>query len=406
MRKMLVAVAGLTPQIITETLYYYAIHATPQVRFDAIHVLTTGAGAEVIRNRLMGASGALASLCSEYDLPLPHFDETSIHIIGGEQPLEDIRDQDDNAMVAEEIAALIRRLSEDAQCALYCSIAGGRKTMGVYLALAMQIYGRDQDRLSHVLVNPEFELVDGFFYPPKTPRDFQDRRGNSHNSKNAVVDLAEIPFVSARKFVSERSLKRYQDAIIEARRNIGLADSQPEVRVDLVNRALFINGNEIELTNRQLAWYAAVLWAKASCQKPVCDRCHDCYRSDDAALEADAFGRFLEIYDLLNPCSITTDNLIEKYREALVIQAGSDKTRQQARDRAYEHLKNLCRENRSRVNKELPLQAVHGLPWLLIQPRGERGDTRYGVALDRENIHFVWPPGSPGKADFGLDRVE
>lgn len=406
MRKILVAVAGLTPQIITETLYFYAVHATPRVRFDAVHVLTTGAGAEVIRKRLMGPKGALGALCSEFDLPLPRFDETSIHIIGGEQPLDDIRDQDDNAVVAEEIAALIRRLSEDAECALYCSIAGGRKTMGVYLALAMQIYGRDQDRLSHVLVSPEFELVDDFFYPPKTPHNFHDRRGNRLDSGKAVVDLAEIPFVSARKFVSERSLKRYQDAIVEARRNIGLADSQPEVRVDLVNRALFINGNEIDLPNRQLAWYANLLWTRARCEKPVCDDCAGCYLSDEEALEARHFGLYLEIYDLLNPCSSTTENLVEKYREAMVMQAGSDKARQLARDRAYDHLKNLCRESRSRVNKELPLQAVHGLPWLLIQGRGERGDTRYGVALGRENIHFVWPPGAPGKADFGLDRAD
>jgi CRISPR-associated protein (TIGR02584 family) len=54
-RNLLVAVAGLTPQVITETLYYLTVHHHPPVAISEIHVLTTLQGNQRILQHLLGS---------------------------------------------------------------------------------------------------------------------------------------------------------------------------------------------------------------------------------------------------------------------------------------------------------------------------------------------------------------
>lgn len=79
------------------------------------------------------------------------------------QPLDDLRSAEENAALADFLVAFIRDRTQDPNVRLHCSVAGGRKTMGVYLALALQLYGRPGDTLFHVLVSPEFESHPQFF---------------------------------------------------------------------------------------------------------------------------------------------------------------------------------------------------------------------------------------------------
>ena len=71
----------------------------------------------------------------------------------------------DNEALADQIFAFVRELATSTDTCLHASIAGGRKTMGLYIGLALQFYGRPGDTLSHVLVNPALENRE-FFYPP------------------------------------------------------------------------------------------------------------------------------------------------------------------------------------------------------------------------------------------------
>jgi CRISPR-associated protein (TIGR02584 family) len=48
---------------------------------------------------------------------------------------------------------------------LHVSIAGGRKSMGFFAGYAFSLFGRTQDRLSHVLVNDPFESFPDFYFP-------------------------------------------------------------------------------------------------------------------------------------------------------------------------------------------------------------------------------------------------
>lgn len=70
-------------------------------------------------------------------------------------------------MAADAIVELVRRCTQDDQTALHVSIAGGRKTMGFFMGYALSLYGRPQDRLSHVLVSAPFESNHDFYDLPR-----------------------------------------------------------------------------------------------------------------------------------------------------------------------------------------------------------------------------------------------
>jgi hypothetical protein len=67
--------------------------------------------------------------------------------------------------------------------------------MGFLAGYAVSLFGRQQDRLSHVLVQLPFQNIAEFHFPPKVPREFASAAGNIHSSADCSVVLGDIPFV-------------------------------------------------------------------------------------------------------------------------------------------------------------------------------------------------------------------
>ena len=91
-RDILVAVVGLTPQIITETVYYLTQIHRPPVAFTGIHVLTTHMGKTKLLTQLLASgSGHFHTFCAEYGLDSTTID-FEVHVLKDEVgvPLEDI----------------------------------------------------------------------------------------------------------------------------------------------------------------------------------------------------------------------------------------------------------------------------------------------------------------------------
>jgi len=138
-RDILVAVVGLTPQIITETVYYLTQVHRPAVTLTGIHVLTTQLGkAQLLTQLLAPQGGHFYAFCTEYGLD-PAAIAFEIHVLRdtAEVPLEDIRTASDSVAVADQIATVVRRLTSDPTTRLHCSLAGGRKTQSVLLGFAL-----------------------------------------------------------------------------------------------------------------------------------------------------------------------------------------------------------------------------------------------------------------------------
>ncbi len=255
-RRILVAVTGLSPQIVTETLYALAV-APAQAPFvpSEIHLITTRSGAEKARLALLSDEpGWFHHLCQDYALPPIRFNAETIHVLedADGQALEDIRSPDDNRHAADGITEIIREFTADPDCALHVSIAGGRKTMGFFLGYALSLYGRPQDKLSHVLVSEPFESSIGFYYPTPASHVLELPGGRLADTASAQVTLAELPFVSLRHGLPEALLTghaSYNQTVEAARRAL----APPELQLDLASRRVRAAGKVFALPPAELA---------------------------------------------------------------------------------------------------------------------------------------------------------
>jgi len=259
-RRVLLAVSGMSPQTLTETLYALAIdHSGLAFVPTEIHLITTKEGACRANLELLHAkTGKFHQFCREYGLSNILFDERNIHIItdtqGGE--VSDIVTPDQNEAAADFISNIVNNLTRDESASIHVSIAGGRKTMGYYLGYALSLYGRQQDRLSHVLITERYEGLHDFFYPTKESHVIYDRDNKPLDTKQAKVMLAEIPFVRLRSGIPEYLLigkAGFSESIRVARH----FELEPRIDVKYTRRTLYANDIKIPLTYINYAFY---LW--------------------------------------------------------------------------------------------------------------------------------------------------
>lgn len=264
-RRILLAVAGTTPQILTETLYAL-IHATPPFVPTEVHVVTTSQGAERIKLQLLDRqNGKFHAFCRDFGLEGKiDFRLDKVHVLQGSQgPLADIVSPQDNEYAADQIVEWLRGFTQDADCAVHACLAGGRKTMGFYLGYGLSLYGRAQDRLSHVLVTPEFEAHRNFFYIPPEPETLfvSHMLGNKVDERpvsteNAQIWLAHIPFVSLRNGLPLRLLEG-KSSYTEAVEVLQASLPDNMLVLDIARRTLVCGGVEVKLAPRIFAFY---LW--------------------------------------------------------------------------------------------------------------------------------------------------
>ncbi|MEF8712430.1 MAG: CRISPR-associated ring nuclease Csm6 [Accumulibacter sp.] len=255
-RRILIAVTGLSPQIVTETLYALAVSPTASVFIPTeIHLISTRSGAEKARLALLSEEpGWFHRLSRDYALPPIHFSVDTIHVLedANGKPLEDIRSPEDNRRAADGITGIIREFTADPDCALHVSIAGGRKTMGFFLGYALSLYGRPQDKLSHVLVSEPFEASLSFYYPTPTSHVLEMPGGRLVDSAQAQITLAELPFVSLRHGLPEALLTgraSYNETVEAARHALAPA----ELQIDLAARRIRAAGKTFPLPPAELA---------------------------------------------------------------------------------------------------------------------------------------------------------
>lgn len=206
-KRILLSVTGMSPAVVTETLY--ALVTEKGFIPTEIQIITTIQGKNKLLSALLGIEGGrkerkgaltefIEDYGEQYGFSEIHFDENCIHIIedaSGEK-LPDIRTPKENEFAADNIVKLVGSLCEDDEMQLHVSIAGGRKTMGFFMGYALSLYGREQDSLSHVLVDEEFETLPNFYYrKPNTHIIVNERNGKELDASKANIMLAEIPWV-------------------------------------------------------------------------------------------------------------------------------------------------------------------------------------------------------------------
>ncbi len=271
-RIVLLAVTGMSPAILTETLWALA-QEKPAIIPDEVIIITTTQGAEDLQRQLLTPRkdwggrhvwealrstllGRTANTDSRLQLAKPRLIELPDRRTGVRTPADDLRTAADNAAAADFILEEVRRLTENPDTRVMASIAGGRKTMGALLYAAMSLLARDTDRLTHVLVNAPFDICRDFFFPRQPVKSLTAGFGKEVRrvaTKDARIELADIPFVPLRNGFAELGEKPGSFRMLVERYSSAMkAETKRPVRVsfDLLGKTLHLDGVPIPMRHR------------------------------------------------------------------------------------------------------------------------------------------------------------
>ena len=249
MKNILLAISGLTPQIVTETLF--ALSVQKRITIDEIFIITTKRGKTVIEGKDKSASTPNTSLkkeinnlCRDYKINTPKFTVKNNVIAAEEESLElyDIKTDKDNILFPNKAAVLIKKLTNNSSFTIHASLSGGRKSMSAHLAIVLSLFARTQDKLYHVLTEEKFEFKN--FYP-KT------------KAEAKALTIAEIPFVKLRSLNSTiiKSAKNYSEIVEKSQEKLQFLTEDAKLIVELKNRTIRYKGNYIYFTPTEISIY-------------------------------------------------------------------------------------------------------------------------------------------------------
>lgn len=232
--------------------------------------------------------------------------------------------------------------------------------MGFYAGYALSLYGRANDRLSHVLVSSDYESHPQFYYP--TPYSHviygNDPSRKPLDTQHAKVMLADIAFVRLRHGLDQSLLDgktSFSESVAAAQQALGPA----RLIINPKTRQLIAHGKTVKLSPANLAFY---LW--------LLDRQHNGFPApncpSDGAPDEEFAQQFLDHYRRINGKLGGADRTID------ALKAGMSKT--------------FFEQRKSRINKTLTQTLAYAAQPYLIAPEGRRPRTQYRIALEQNQI--------------------
>ena len=372
MQRILLLVTGLTPQVVTETLFALMREGSESLPHE-IRILTTSEGAERARLALLSDQpGWFDRFLKDFRLAPITLTAENIVVLhdGCGVPLADIRSAADNAAAADQVAEAVRQLTQNDDTSLHVSLAGGRKSMGFFAGYALSLWGRPQDRLSHVLVSEPFEQSWDFFYPTPYERIIETRDRKLADCANAEVTLADIPFVRLRHGLPDATIQgraSFAQAVAAAQARLG----PPALTIDLDQRRIAAAGRVIDLPPADLAllaWFAR----RAKCGQTAI-AC-----PDDGVPSQEHATAYLEEYRRVRrPLDAATDATFRRLRDGM---------RKQDFEERKSKLKGLLARHLGPASAPYLIQGESRRPML------------YRLRLAPEGIAFTGFPGGAGTA--------
>lgn len=259
--RVLIALCGMSPAVITETVYALAeVGACPA----KVIVITTTPGKEKIRTDLFESGiwlKMLKKIGTEIDFGMASYNVRLIPKSDAGGDAEDILTTSDNARAADFILDSLREFTENPDTEIIFSIAGGRKTMSVLGSMAMSLLGRENDRLCHVLVNPPFEnssLTPQFFFPEPEKVIYRLPGGAEVSGKQAKITLCDIPFTRLRYLFQnefERLPGSFNSTVELANERISERIRAPELKIIPEKMGIFFNDKPLKFNCQEFVMY-------------------------------------------------------------------------------------------------------------------------------------------------------
>lgn len=272
---ILIAGMGNSPQVLTETVWELAHLKKPLVPDEIVVLAAKNTTAKLRKVLLEGDAPVwrelIASLKKEgvsVDGKLV-FGSTSIRVIpdaNGDE-MQDLRTGEDNLRAADFMLQQIRQHTESPDTVVLVSIAGGRKTMSALLFSCMTLLGREDDKVFHVLMPPEFEggVEPPFYYPRKGVTHTALKTGKKFKGDKVRSELFEVPFVRMRGWYQEKFKSippSYQTLISKVQTVAPPAVNYPEIEIDAANGTVKLNGSLVSLSKTN---FAALLFLAKGC---------------------------------------------------------------------------------------------------------------------------------------------
>ena len=370
--EILVISVGITPQIVTETLFYYYKLAKTIRKFSKIVLITTEAGREKLveelfdnkwLNKLENKLGFKAN-----QIPLK---EDDIHVIKDKdgQPIWDVRNTEESKYETKLLFHLFKELTNDADSRLTVTVAGGRKSMGVSTGLALQLFGRDQDEMIHIIV-PQERFNDKEWFFPEDPK-----------CESEKIEVSDIPFIKIRKLVSDTLNVDDPDELLEIAQT-RLDEVSPIQHLVIQKNSIIIDSNTIQLSPlNMMVWrYLARKKIENCTSDPneICPGCAGCYVTHYTMIEELDTNLFQEYSVLVNNKSQRfidyVDTLVDLKNELIM---GGEKDLR-------------VRHHRTKLKKQLRERAPFSLQDQLIPDiiENDEGKTAFGLKIAKNAIKF------------------
>ncbi|NLS14832.1 TIGR02584 family CRISPR-associated protein [Vibrio sp. SM6] len=373
MKKILLSITGTSPQVLTETLY--ALHQSGRPFPDEVYVITTLSSLKILTNGLF-RDGHLNDLKDEYQLPNFKFDQSHIWLIEDEhgQFIDDAKSIEDQTSMANFITRKVYELTQDKNVSIHASLAGGRKTMAFYFGYAMSMFGREQDTVSHVFVDDQYEFVRDFWYPTKSPKWVTGKYGQGEIDVSlAQVTLAEIPFVRMRTSIEPSlmaSLANLSFSQTVGMLNVG--DKQRlSVVIDTSAKLISTLGIDINLTAKEMAFY---LWLYNKGLSGLLIERYFEQNLEHTISFLNTYSGFATDPRIYNTFKTTPEDFREGKFDTLI---GMER----------EFLQPICSNINRKLRNQLPSQTANKM---LIRSESEQGEQRYWVALSNDECQIQW----------------
>ncbi len=380
MKHHLLALLGLHPKVLTETLYGLCVKRGVAIS-NVIGIASAVAKQKIVSELLHPVRGEYYKLCREYPECFDgiQFAPDSVRVahLEGEE-IADIANSRQSQAYLDLIMATVMEITAHKEVCLHTVVAGGRRTMSVYLAMVMQLLARPQDRMYHLFVEPwEAETNSGFYFPTAKSHPMTTYEGMAFDAKTVLVELVEVPFLRLRPRVPAEVLAsfNYRDILQWVQREVEVAPPLLPLRIDPDHHRITIGAIPISMQPVELAvyWYFAEKSGRrpksapreaysSYFEKPIADGCFSRQMS----------ARLKKLYDTLLP----RDQMRQRFSSAFNKEGRID----------LEYLRPHFSNIKRKISEKFPEEDFNR--WYLISAIGPRGDTCYGIRLDREFIRL------------------
>ncbi len=222
-KNILVCVAGITPQVITEA-YYYLV-SMKKVKIDELFVLTTKKHKDLMVFNIPNKINEVNNLLKITDF---EFNSENILCANEEVGYPGNLDNQESYTTTDLIFDFFASHTNE-NTKLFCCLSGGRKTMSVDMAMAFSMYAREHDELFHIF--PKSDYYPSERYYPK----------NEIEEQNLIY--LEKPIYRLRDklpFIAESQGESFRELIVKTQETLDDTVVLDNLIIDTDNRTIKI----------------------------------------------------------------------------------------------------------------------------------------------------------------------